>query len=458
MARLGEHAVVLGAGMGGLLAARVLSTHYDRVTVVERDELPNQPEARKGVPQGRHVHGLLPRGKDLLEKFFPGLVSELVADGAVECDALQEVRFNLAGYQLKRIPTGYTALQASRPFLEHHVRRRVAALPGVVIRDGLDAAGLLHDSAAGRVIGVRVWDADHSTEEDLRAGLTVASMGRGSAVNTWLDGLGYGRPAEEGAEIDIVYSSAYVRLPEGALAGDKMITIGVRDMPPRALALFAVDGNRHILTLIGFGGERPPRDAEQFAEFVGTFAPRDVFDAIKNAEILSPVSTFRYKANKRRRYERMTDFPGGLLVTGDTLCSFSPVYGQGMTVAAIQMDVLRRCLARGDRHLARRFYRRVTSEIDNAWRLTVVADNAMPHVTADSVPDRVAALALDPMLAAAARDGIVAEKLFGVIGLVESPTALLHPKVTSRIGVANAFAQLDRSALAAARLVRSMRQ
>ncbi|MFC8043156.1 FAD-dependent oxidoreductase [Nocardia sp. NPDC057353] len=435
------HAIVLGAGMGGLLAARVLSEHFDRVTVLERDRLPEQPRARRGVPQGKHVHGLLPRGAALLEEFFPGLRAELVASGAVECAALEQVRFAVAGHQLARAATGHVALQASRPHLEHHVRARVAALPGVEIRDGVAALDLSHDPRGGRVTGVLVRDGDGDRRLD--ADLVVASMGRGSAVNSWLERFGYAPPAAEGTPIDIVYTSAFARLPAGALAGELSITAGVRTAPPRALAMFAVEGGRHIVTLIGFGGEKPPVDTAEFASYAAHFAPADVVDALARAEYPDPSASFRYKANLRRRYERLSAFPDGLLVTGDTLCSFSPVYGQGMTVAAIQMAVLRTVLESGTGDLARRFYRAVRPEIDHAWQLTVAADGAMPHVTPEGPVARAAVAALDPILIAAERDPRVAAALFQVIGLVERPSSLLTPELLARIGAASAGALLE---------------
>ncbi|MEV5651174.1 FAD-dependent monooxygenase [Nocardia sp. NPDC052254] len=449
MARIGEHAVVLGAGMSGLLAARVLREHFDRVTVVERDALPDGPEARRGVPQGRHVHGLLPRGKDLLEEFFPGLAAELLAAGAVDCDVLGEVNFQMAGRTLARVSTGYRGLQASRPQLEYHVRRRVAASPGVTIRDRCVATGVRTDADRTRVTGVELRD-EHGTSA-LAADLVVACTGRGGVVPAWLDALGYPRPSEEGTAIDIVYRSAFVELEPGALGTDKSVTVGVRELPPRAMALFAVEGrNRHVLTLIGHAGEQPPTEASAFLDFAANIAAPALRGPLRRAELLTEISTFRYKANLRRRYERLNRFPAGLLAVGDGLCSFSPVYGQGMTVAAIQMRALQRCLAAGDRDLARRFYAAVTPEIDVAWQLTVIADSAMPHVGPHPDPlIRAAVAALDPVLAAAQRDPVVSATLYRVMGLTRRPVALMRPDIVARIAVGAARTLAEEAVVAA---------
>jgi 2-polyprenyl-6-methoxyphenol hydroxylase-like FAD-dependent oxidoreductase len=156
MRQIGEHAVVLGAGIAGLMAARVLVEAYDRVTVVERDASRTSGEGRRGVPQGRHAHALLPRGGDIVGDLFPGIVQELVDDGAVVAEPLVDFRLSVGGHTLRQVPIGATALQCSRPFLEDHVRDRVAALPGVTLIDGCDVVGLTVEGDRRRVTGVRI--------------------------------------------------------------------------------------------------------------------------------------------------------------------------------------------------------------------------------------------------------------------------------------------------------------
>jgi NADPH-dependent 2,4-dienoyl-CoA reductase/sulfur reductase-like enzyme len=211
-------AVVLGASMGGLLAARVLSESFAEVVVIERDDL-SAPGDRRGVPQGRHVHALLARGRQILEELFPGLTAQLLADGAVECRSLTEMRMTVAGHTLRQSDSGYSLLQASRPFLEWRVRERVRALTGVRLIDNTAAEHLLTDATRDRVTGVRV------TGRDIPADLVVSSTGRHGPVGDWLADLGYERPAEEGVRIDMKYASRYLRLPAGSAPADKEIVI-----------------------------------------------------------------------------------------------------------------------------------------------------------------------------------------------------------------------------------------
>src|SRR5215469_11205481 len=199
MRKLGDHAVVLGASMGGLLAARVLADAYRRVTVVERDPLPESALDRKGVPQGRHAHGLLPRGAQILEELFPGLLADLVAGGVPVLGAPREFRFVFGGHLLCLDgEPGEPSYLPSRPCLEAHVRDRVRALPNVTIRDQCEVAGLVTTPARDRVAGARVRPrADGGAEEILAAGLVVGATGRGGRTAAWLTEMGYEPPAEE---------------------------------------------------------------------------------------------------------------------------------------------------------------------------------------------------------------------------------------------------------------------
>ncbi|MFI9536624.1 2Fe-2S iron-sulfur cluster-binding protein [Nocardia fusca] len=418
-------AVVLGASMGGLLAARVLSESFAEVVVIERDDL-SAPGDRPGVPQGRHVHALLARGRQILEELFPGLTAQLLADGAVECRSLTEMRMTVAGHTLRQSDSGYSLLQASRPFLEWRVRERVRALPGVRLIDNTAAEHLLTDATRDRVTGVRV------TGRDIPADLVVSSTGRHGPVGDWLADLGYERPAEEGVRIDMKYASRYLRLPAGSAPADKEIVIANQD-PARGLALFAVEDGQHILTLIGYGKDHPPTDPDGFWRFASSVAPADLRPALVDAEPLTGIATYRYPANQRRRYERLDRFPAGLLVFGDAVCSFSPAFGQGMTVSALQALRLRAVLAGGGHDLPRRWFRAVAAAIDDAWALTALFDLAMPHVDAAGRP---ALRALGPVaglaMAAGERDAAIGRQISRIAGLLDPPTALLRPDLLAR--------------------------
>ena len=431
MERVGDHAVVVGASMAGLLVARVLTDAYDRVTVLERDALPPMGRNRKGVPQGRHVHGILPRGEEIFEKLFPGLVRELLEAGAQRCDLFGEARLSLSGHLLTRTTTGVRGLQVSRPFLEAYIRERVRQLPNVEVVDRCGVVGLTASDDHRRITGVRTL---RQAEEVLAADLVVDTTGRAAHAPAWLEALGYKRPHEESLRIDVGYASRQLRLPPSPLGGDKFIVIGPEPGRPRGLFLFKVEGERWILTLFGYGHHRPPVDAEAFWSFAATVAPPDVFEAIRRAEPLEGVATHRLESNLRRRYERLRRFPNGLVVSGDALCSFNPIYGQGMTIAALEAIALRRCLEEGDGRLAQRFFRTAAKGVDHAWKMATGSDLALPEVEgARTLEVRLINAYMRRLLSVAAHDPVVATAFIRVTGMLDPLPSLLHPSVALRI-------------------------
>lgn len=430
MRRIGEHAVVLGAGMAGLLAARALAEAYEWVTIVERDAMPPSGGQRKGVPQGRHGHVLLPRGQRVLEKLIPGLDEDLIDGGAVVADPGTEHRFTLGGHTIRRRRGGDRAIQASRPFLEGCVRDRMAALPGVEFAGGCDAVGLVTANPRS-VTGVQiVRRTPGSAVEEIRADLVVDATGRGARTSRWLEHLGHDPVPREEIKIGVAYATRPLRLPVDALP-DKAVVVGPRPDRPRGMALVAVEGDRHLLTVAGLDREhRPPTDPVGFLAYAAQLAPPDVYEAIRAAEPLDDIATHRYPSDLRRRYERARRLPQGLLVIGDALCSFNPIYAQGMTVACLEAEVLRRCLAAGRRGLTRRFFRAAARALNDPWRMAVAADLSMPEVAGRRTPAvRLINAYVDRVQASAAYDAEVAEQLVRVIGLLDPPTALLRPSI-----------------------------
>jgi 2-polyprenyl-6-methoxyphenol hydroxylase-like FAD-dependent oxidoreductase len=433
--KIGEHAVVIGASVAGLLAARALADAYERVTIVERDELPTVGEGRKAVPQGRHAHVMLASGLDAIEELLPGIADELLEGGARPCRSLREIRLVISGHLLSREAAGADVLLASRPLIEGHIRRRVVALENVTVRDRRDAAELLTSSDGRRVSGVLIRPrVAGGPDEACDADLTVAASGRSARVPALLEALGYRRPEEERLPIDLLYVSRRLRLPAGALPGDRLIGIGACPGLPRGLMLIEQE-DHWILTASGYGAEHhPPTDERGYLHFIASVAPPDVMAALRDAEPLSEIVTHGFPANQRRRYERLKRFPAGLLAVGDAISSFNPLYGQGMSVAALEAVALRRCLERGDGQLGRRFFRAAGQIVGPAWEMAVGGDLALPEVDGDRPPMlRLTNSYVERLLHVAEQDPVVAAAFNDVADLLAPPQSIMRPRVLWRV-------------------------
>ena len=378
MPPINYHAVVLGASMAGLSAARVLADAYERVTVLDRDTLPAAGQHRKGVPQSRHAHGLLAGGRAALEELFGGLTDELAAAGAPVGDLQAGVRWYNDGLLLRQAPSGLTALMASRPLLESRVRDRLRALGNVRVVDGCAATGLAATPDGRGVGGVRV--IGRGGEELVRADLVVDATGRGSRGPAWLEELGYQRPVEEQVRVGIIYTTRVFRRRPEHLGGDIGAVVGPTPELRRGGAILAMEGDRWIVTLFGYFGEQAPADPEGFAAFAATLAAPDISEVVRDAEPLEDARVTRYPASMRRRYGRLDRFPDGFLVVGDAECGFNPIYGQGMTVAAREALALRDCLRQGPTDLGFRFRRRTGAIVDIPWEIAIGSDLRFPEV------------------------------------------------------------------------------
>ena len=424
-----NHAVVIGASVAGLLAASAVCDHFDRVTILEREVLPPPGRGRRAVPQGRHVHALLPGGLTAIEKLLPGFQAELVAGGAVRCDSMKEIRFVASGHELTRAAASATNVLASRPFIEGHLRRRVLGLSNVRLVDGTSVHGLVARPRSTQVTGVQLAD------EVLTCDLAVVATGRAGQLPAWLEALGFPAPAEEKLMVNITYASRHFQIPNGYLGQDKLILIGAEPGRPRGMGLFAQEDGSWLLTLVGYGPDhRPPTEDAGYLEFLASVAPADVLAGVLAAEPLDDVATHAFHASRRRRYERLARFPHGLVAIGDAISSFNPVYGQGMSVAALQAVALRQALASSEGRLSERYLKASGKIVDIAWDLAIGSDLSLPEVAGKrTILTRLSNAWGERILTAAERDAYVAEVFGSVTDLLAPPSVLIRPRFAWRV-------------------------
>lgn len=429
--KLGEKAVVIGGSMAGLLAARVLSETYVEVIIIERDTLPVDGGPRKGVPQGQHAHALLARGQEILEALFPGLTQHLVNQDAPRGSG----RFYAGGGYFCRIEHGPEMLFVSRPCLETEVRARVLTLPNVHILENYNALGLTTTEDRNRVTGVRlIRRQTGSAEEILSAALVVDASGRGSRTPAWLESLGYARPEVELVEVKMGYASRFYHRQPDHLNGDLIANVAPTPNKRRACGMLAQEGDRWIVTLAGYFGDYPPTDEPGFLEFAKSLPVPDVYEVIRTATPLSDPVPFKFPANQRRHYEKLSRFPEGFLVIGDAICSFTPIYGQGMTVAALEALALQVCLEAGLEQLAQRFFKQASKIVDMAWSIATGNDLSISEAKATlPAPKRFINWYMGKLQIAARYDPVVALAFMRVANLMAPPPSVLHPLITLRV-------------------------
>jgi 2-polyprenyl-6-methoxyphenol hydroxylase-like FAD-dependent oxidoreductase len=437
MSSLGHTAVVIGAGVGGLAAAGALHPFYERVVVLDRDELPDGAAHRPSIPQGKHLHILLGGGQRALGRLFPGFESDLSAAGAVRANVARDQRTELVGYD----PFPQRDLQLhthylSRPLLDSCLRKRVRALHNVVVEPRSAVKRIV--ATDGRVTGVVRTRGPHT--EELPADLVIEASGRGQLTLDLLAQVGVPAPAVSVIGVDIGYACAVFALPHDAVPWKQAATFPAAPHASCGAMMVANEGGRWIVSACGRAGEYPTADPVEYMAFLRGLRTQTIHDALRYAERVGDIELFRFSESRWRHFERYPAFPAGLLPIADTICRFNPIYGQGMTVAAKQAVILAGLLQRQanaggrDFDLATQFFEAASEVVEDAWSMSANRDLMYPQTRGERPADFARSLKFSGALnALAARDPELHKLVSDVRHMLKPNSALQEQHVMERV-------------------------
>jgi 2-polyprenyl-6-methoxyphenol hydroxylase-like FAD-dependent oxidoreductase len=422
-----------------MCTARVLSDHFERVTLIERDELPEGAAHRKGVPQSRHPHGLLDRGRRELTALFPGFDDSMRQRGGLDLDAALELAIlNPEGWATRR-HTGHQMLIGSRLLIESVIRDRVKKNPRVKFVEGTEVTALV--SAPGdksRVTGVELRKVGDSSVSRLDADLVVDCSGRSSRASEWLTALGYAAVETEVVDAQAGYSTCWYQAPPPDKRPANWWWKGVflnpsakplRDVDYYFALILPIEGDRFLLTLASWGGRVLPADHESFAELCGRLRSPIVAEALAISKPISPIFHRKGMQNIWKHYEKLRG-PAGFVATADAVCAFNPVYAQGMTSASVCSQILGMLIAEmdpTDANFPATFYERQAEFVRQPWSLSVARDRAALGQTGGA-EGSFGGEAWERVLREGGSVPVIAEALFNVINLNRPPESLAADK------------------------------
>jgi 2-polyprenyl-6-methoxyphenol hydroxylase-like FAD-dependent oxidoreductase len=388
---LGKRAIVVGAGLGGLSAARVLSDYFGEVTILDRDELPEDAIPRPGVPQGRQPHFLLGGGLKALENLFPGFGNELMRAGAEPVDPGFDTLHEIPGQDVyPKMKLGWSTYSLSRPLIERTVRRQVERVENIKVRGRCRVANIVSDSSTHAATGIQCQMVD-GRRQTLKSDLIVDASGNGFLTVEFLKSIGRRLPEETIIVIDIRYASALFE--RSSIRDDYKVVSSLPSARGRTcggLILPAENNSNHVV-LSGRGKDTPPIDGNEFLSYARQLPTSTIYNAIKDARRLTEITPFSFPESRWRHFAQVPDFPRGLLPMGDAICRFNPVYGQGMTVASQEANLLSDLLQTLDRDslstLAPTFLTKAERLIADPWAMSAIPDFIYPQTTGERPAD-----------------------------------------------------------------------
>ncbi len=401
-------AIIIGGGMAGLLSSRVLSEEFE-VFIIEKDRY---KKGRNGIPQADHIHILLARCVEILKKLFPDIEEQLLRRGANKIDFIRDARVRFpTGWSLNFSSNLYT-FTCSRYLLESVILDEIKKYEKIRILHGR-VDGLVTNN--NKINGVRVGD------EIIEGDLVVDASGKHTNTPRWLEELGFGRVRVSKVDSYIGYATRIIELDEEP-EWKSMIIFPKPPDNPRMGVLLKIEDQKWMVGALGINKNYPPTSDDEFLEYLRVLEDNSIYEMVKNARYSSNIYAYREIGSRRYHYEEIM-MPRNLIIIGDAVTSLNPIYGQGMTIAALTASSLRNYDMKKIIEISKFPWILGTSE-DFRWRDT---KGYKPIVT------NFIQWLIHYLMLLSTEDKDIARTFSKVIHMLEEPTTLLKPKIFLKI-------------------------
>lgn len=434
---VGRRAVVMGGSISGMLAARVLSDFFDEVIILEADTSSSAKRVRKRVPQGQHSHVLLQAGQQVMERLFPNFINELIEDGSVVADFTNDLEWFHFGQWKKRFESGIMGVQQTRPFLEWHIQRRLKDYANITIQDNSLVTGFLLSDDQRTTLGVKARTTSRSEDSDILCDFVVDATGYGSQSRKWVPGAASDSPLEA-VKIDLFYATRFYQTDSSNLGWKNLMISAQLPDQPYAGVILSFEDNKFGVTLGGYL-KQPPKTDEEFQQIAKALPQQHIYEFLQNAKPISDLNTYRIPLQVRNRFDRSKNMPSHLVVLGDAYCRFDPLYGQGMSVAALEAELLGAELTRMKAleelsTFHNRFYKKLVKLTQGPWDMAITESFRHPNITGRRPREvKLMQWLTQKIYRASASQQDVYLTLAQVMNLTESSNAFFRPAILPKL-------------------------
>ncbi|QQN86089.1 FAD-dependent oxidoreductase [Bacillus toyonensis] len=426
-------AIVIGGSMAGKFAAKALSTSFKEVIILEVGDKWDGKASRKRVPQSDHPHVLLKGGEKAIEELFPTITNELIEAGSIINNFTRDLKWHQFGLWKQPFIGEVHMIQQSRPLLEWHIQKRIDQVSNITITYKTLVNGLLVDGKLNKVCGVKVKYLETGMQEEVHADIVVDASGFGSKSMEWLREYEI-EVQEEKVRIDLFYATRMFQLKENEeLDCCNMLMSPSFPENPYGVLIQTIEDNRYFVTFSGYANEKAPQTDNEFYDFAENLSIPNVTEFLNKAEGITDIKTYKIPYQVRRRFDLVNNVPEGLLVVGDAQCRFDPVFGQGVSVAAMeahQLQLLLQSRKQLDKTFTQQFYKKTADIIETPWDMTTTEISRHPKLKRELTTKQKFQLWYTKQIyRLSASDSDVYIRLVRVMNLIRSPFHLFHPKV-----------------------------